>query len=102
MKILLTTIPPGVGATLLRQLIDEELVPGGNIIPGVRSIYRWKGDIHDEAEEILLVPAADVSAVERRILKLHPYEVPQVLVLGPERPHIAFAAWVNSQGFAPG
>ena len=54
MRIVFVTCPPNHAAPLLRQLVEESLVAGGNIIAGVRSIYRWKDKICDEPEEILL------------------------------------------------
>ena len=52
-RIVFVTCPPGAGADLLRQLIEERLVAGGNLVTGVRSLYRWKDAVQDEAEEIL-------------------------------------------------
>jgi len=81
MRIVFVTCPTGLGAVLLRQLVDERLVAGGNVVPGVRSIYRWKAEICDEPEEILLMETSEarVPALLARVDELHTYEVPKVL-----------------------
>ena len=96
MRVVFVTCPPAGGAPLLRQLVAERLVAGGNILPGVRSIYRWKGEICEEAEEVLLMEtAADrMPALLARIPALHPYEAPKIISFAPEEGLPAYLAWV--------
>jgi periplasmic divalent cation tolerance protein len=68
---------------LARRLVDEELCACVNVLPGVRSYFRWQGAV-DVADELLLViktTAAAVARLEQRILALHPYDVPEVIAL---------------------
>lgn len=99
MRIVFVTCPPGAGAPLLRQLVEERLVAGGNIVPGVRSIYRWKGEICDEAEEVLLMEtaAARAPALLARLPALHPYETPKIVCLAPHEALPAYLAWVLAE-----
>ncbi len=104
MRIIFCTIAPGEGAPLLRTLLEERLVAGGNIISGVRSLYRWKGEICDEAEEVLLMETDDDRIAEKiaRIAALHPYEVPKVLALEPTDGPAPYLDWVRQHSGAGG
>jgi len=95
-RLLFVTAPPDIAADLVRTLVGERLVACGNIIPGVRSIYAWKGEVCDEAEAVLLLEtsAARVSAAITRLRALHPYEVPKIVVIDPSAVDDAYAAWV--------
>ena len=97
MRLIICTTAPGEGAPLLRALLEERVVAGGNIIPGVRSLYRWKGEICDEAEELLVMETSDADLAEKiaRITALHSYEVPKVLAVEPTDGPAAYLAWVR-------
>ena len=84
MRVVLVTCAPGGGEPLLRRLLEERLVACGNILPGVRSLYWWKGAIGDDPEELLLMETSDdlAAAVLERAKALHPYETPKILSLG--------------------
>jgi periplasmic divalent cation tolerance protein len=98
-RIVFVTCPPNRGAALLRQLVEEHLVAGGNLIRGAQSIYRWKDQICDEAEEILwMETAADrVQDLLARLPELHPYEVPKVLTFTPDEGLEAYFRWVRAE-----
>ena len=85
-----------VAAKLCRTLVSERLVACGNIVPAVRSIYRWEGRLEDEPEFLLLLKTvkSKVPDLLRRVPELHPYEVPEVLVLGIEAGHQPYLDWV--------
>lgn len=99
MRIVFVTCPPNHAASLLRQLVEESLVAGGNIIAGVRSIYRWKDKICDEPEEILLMETSDacIEALMKRVPELHPYEVPKILTFEPREGPFDYLQWVEHQ-----
>lgn len=99
MRIVFVTCPPGKGAELLRTLCEERLVAGGNIVPGVRSMYWWKGELRDEAEEMLWMETADdrVEAMMARLRALHPYEVPKILTFEPKEGSEDYRAWVFAE-----
>ena len=71
------------GARIGRALVEERLAACVNLLPGVRSIYRWEGAVQDEAEVLLVVKTrADRSrALTERVIALHPYSVPEVVLL---------------------
>jgi len=99
MRIIFVTCPPGKGAELLRALCEERLVAGGNIIPAVRSIYWWKGELRDDAEEMLWMESEDdrIEPMTTRLRELHPYEVPKILTFAPNDAHLDYLQWVRAE-----
>jgi periplasmic divalent cation tolerance protein len=81
---------------LARQVVDEGLAACVNVVPGVRSVFRWQGAV-DTADELLLVVKTTAAAAPRlsaRLVELHPYDVPEVLVLPVAAGLPAYLAWV--------
>ena len=68
---------------LAGALLVAHLAACVNILPGVRSLYRWKGEIKSEAEFMLIIKTSRdlFPALRAEIEKLHPYEVPELLAL---------------------
>jgi periplasmic divalent cation tolerance protein len=68
---------------LARTLVDERLVACVNVLPPMQSIYRWEGAVEQATEQQLVMKttAERVEAVKARLVALHPYDVPEVLVL---------------------
>jgi len=96
-RIVLTTAPDRETATrIARGLVERSLAACANLLPGVRSIYRWQGRI-EESDEILLVlktTQARVDELERALLELHPYEVPECVVFAPFHVEAKYLAWL--------
>ncbi|MBL8941350.1 MAG: divalent-cation tolerance protein CutA [Archangium sp.] len=99
-RVVLVTAPDeDVAAKLARTLVEERLIACANLIPKLRSIYRWEGAIHDEPE-VLLVLKTQVALVERliaRVKSLHPYQVPEVLEVPIERGFGKYLDWVVAE-----
>lgn len=96
--IVLVTAPSAdVAAQLARTLVEERLAACGNIVPGVRSIYRWQGEVQDESEVLLLLKTvpARVPALTARVVALHPYDVPEVVTVPLDSGLDAYVAWVE-------
>ena len=83
-------------ARLARTLVEEKLVACGNVVPGVRSIYRWEGKVCDEQEALLVLkaPAKRFPELRDRILALHPYQVPEVVALRIEDGSEKYIDWI--------
>lgn len=93
---LVTAPDPATAESLVRRLVEEEVVACGNIVPGVTSIYRWEGRVEQE-QEVLVVFKTTVAGADhlvRRVPELHPYDVPEVLVLPVEAGHRPYLEWV--------
>ncbi len=97
-RLALCTAPDsGATRTLVRTLVEERLVACGNIVPGITSIYRWQGAV-EEAAEALIVFKTTTEAwprLKERLAQLHPYEVPELLLLGLEDGYAPYLDWVE-------
>ena len=82
---------------IARALVDERLAACVSGIAAVRSTYRWQEAVHTDTEELLLIKttAARLPALERRVLELHPYEVPELIAVPVADGHAAYLDWVR-------
>jgi periplasmic divalent cation tolerance protein len=73
-----------------------------NIVPGVRSLYFWKGALCDEAESTLILKTRRdlLDALGDAIRAAHPYDTPEILVLSVEASDARYAAWVRGSSRA--
>ena len=106
-KVCLMTCPsPEVAQNLARQLLERRLVACVNLVPQVTSLYWWQGQIQEDSEVLLVVKtvAARVDELKAVLQTLHPYEVPELLVLSVEDGLPAYLDWVGkcANGFSPG
>jgi periplasmic divalent cation tolerance protein len=81
---------------IARRLVDERLAACVNIVGPIRSVYRWRDAVEDEREFLLLIKtrATLLGRVERRVIELHSYEVPEVLALAPSGGSAAYLGWL--------
>ena len=80
----LTTVGKGFDAIgMARTLVERGLASCVNVLPGVTSVYRWEGKINTEAEQQLVIKtmAGQVAALSAALHELHPYDVPEFIVL---------------------
>lgn len=96
-RIILTThSDQALAIVLVRTLVGESLIACGSVLTGVRSIYRFEGAIHED-EEVQLILKTDVSVLQEtigRLRELHPYKVPEILVISALSGGDDYAAWV--------
>lgn len=102
LRFLYVTAPDAETAERIgRALVEERLAACVNILPGMRSIYRWRDDIEaaDEAIMIVKTTAAAANKARDRILALHPYETACVvsLPLSENGSNRAFIDWVTGE-----
>jgi periplasmic divalent cation tolerance protein len=86
------------GERLARAVVTARLAACVNLVPGMRSIYRWKGDIEVSEECLLLIKSSrDLFAeIARAIEKVHPYEVPEVVALPIVEGSENYLSWLNA------
>lgn len=91
------TAPPDRAEDLAAALVESELVACVNIVPGLTSVYRWKGKIEKDGESLLIIKtrASLQSAVTAWVRAHHPYETPEVIFLPVEAGNPAYLAWVR-------
>ena len=84
---------------IVQAVVEEGLAACGTLLEGAVSIYRWEGKIEraEEVQVILKTRADAVPALQERILALHPYDVPEVLVLQVEEGHLPYLEWVREE-----
>jgi periplasmic divalent cation tolerance protein len=98
--VVLCTAPTAeVAAELARALVEARLAACGNVVPGLRSIYRWQGKVEDEAEVLLILKTTRerFPALRDELLRRHPYQVPEVLALPVEAGSAAYLEWLSAQ-----
>lgn len=96
--VVLTTVGADADAVGLgRTLVDERLAACVNILPVMTSVYRWKGRVEQDREQQIVIkttPGA-LPALEARLRELHPYEVPEFLVLPVTDGSDAYLRWLG-------
>jgi len=103
--LVLTTLPPDLaGATAFaRTLVEERLAACVNVLGEMRSVYTWQGRVEDEAERQILVKTTRdrLEALWARVQELHPYEVPEFLVVPIVDGSAAYLRWVRDATAPP-
>jgi periplasmic divalent cation tolerance protein len=95
----ITTVPDAeAGARIGRALVEERIAACVTRVPEVVSIYRFEGSVHEDPESLLLIKTtrARVPDLERRLAELHPYQVPELLIVDPSAVGAPYADWVRS------
>ena len=98
--VVLTTAPDAETADRLAgRLLEDRLVACASVVPGVRSVYRWEGEVRRDDEVLLMLKTVSgaVQALTDRIAALHPYEVPEVLALPVGAGLEAYLGWVAEE-----
>jgi periplasmic divalent cation tolerance protein len=82
--------------TIAKTLIEEQLAACVNILPPIRSIYRWEGKLTDDQEWLVLIKtrAERFSAVEARVKALHSYQIPEVIALPIVQGAAGYLRWL--------
>ncbi|MEN6439942.1 MAG: divalent-cation tolerance protein CutA [Syntrophobacter sp.] len=86
-------------ARIGRALVEEKLAACANMVPRIRSIYRWKGEIHDEQEVLLLIKTRSslFPTLRDRVKQLHSYEVPEIVAFPLTQGLPDYLAWVCAE-----
>ncbi|WAC22883.1 divalent-cation tolerance protein CutA [Blastomonas sp. SL216] len=88
--------------TIARTVVREQLAACANVLAPVQSIFHWEGALTEQAEVPVLFKTAlpQSKALVARIVHLHSYDEPAVLVLPVEYCPPSFRAWVLGQTLA--
>ena len=97
-RLILSTFADEVTASsVIRTLLNEKFIACGSIVAGVRSIYRWEGEIKESAEVqvVLKTSSESASPCMARLAELHPYEVPEIVEVEPSSAWASYASWIR-------
>lgn len=85
-----------VGSLLAKTLIDRELAACVQVLPGMQSVYRWKGSVCVDEEALLIIKSAShlLNEVKQCVEENHPYEVPEFVALSPSEVSEKYSAWL--------
>lgn len=99
-RVVLVTAPSeDDAADIARTVLEERLVACVNIVPGVRSIYRFEGKVFDEREALLIMKTSVdcTDALVARVRALHTYTVPEVIALDVVTGSAPYLDWVFAE-----
>ena len=82
---------------IARVLVERRLAACVNVVPGVVSLYRWKGEVRRDEELLLVIKTREerLPAMREALVALHPYEVPELVALAIESGHPPYLDWLD-------
>jgi periplasmic divalent cation tolerance protein len=98
--VVLCTCPDdSVAKKLAGGLVEQRLAACVNVLPGIRSIYRWQGRVQDDGEVLMVIKSSQetYAALERWLSEQHPYELPEIIALPVERGLPGYLEWVAEE-----
>jgi periplasmic divalent cation tolerance protein len=96
--VLLSTVGTAEDAErIARALVERRLAACVNVVPGLVSVYRWKGEVRRDDERLLIIKtrAAKLEALREALVTLHPYDLPELVALPIEAGHAPYLAWLD-------
>ncbi|HEY3491487.1 MAG TPA: divalent-cation tolerance protein CutA [Solirubrobacterales bacterium] len=83
---------------IARELVARRQAACVNVLPGMRSVYRWKGKICKDGELLLVIKTleGELEAVQRSIQELHSYELPEILAFKVSHAEPGFLEWIRN------
>jgi periplasmic divalent cation tolerance protein len=96
--VIYSTVPPSRSTDLAQRLLEKKAVACVNIMP-VRSLYRWNGESCDDEEHLLIIKTRKdlAGTVIRALREMHPYEVPEIIVLPVISGYPPYLEWVHGE-----
>jgi periplasmic divalent cation tolerance protein len=81
--VLITAPSPETSQQIASALVSQKLAACVNILPGIRSLYAWKGALQQDDEHLLIVKSRLelFDALQTAVREIHPYEVPEIIAL---------------------
>ncbi|WP_456406449.1 divalent-cation tolerance protein CutA [Caldithrix abyssi] len=92
-----TTPDTKTAEAIAQKLVENGLAACCNLIPGLTSIYTWKGKVQKDAEVLMMIKTDDrqYEKLEQTIKELHPYEVPEVIALDIKKGSKDYLKWIQ-------
>jgi periplasmic divalent cation tolerance protein len=96
--LLATTTAPNLETAerIARRLVEERLAACVQIVEGIRSVYRWQGQVQEEPEVLLIVKTAEpqLPRIESLLREIHPYELPELAAVPITSGSAAYLRWL--------
>ena len=85
-----------VGSAVAKSLVDRELAACVQILPPMRSVYRWKGEVCIDEEVLLVIKTAEnlTDEVRKAVEEIHPYEVPEFVAIRATEVSEKYSSWL--------
>lgn len=101
-RVVLCTAPADRAEEIARALLEARLAACVNVVPGLASLYWWKGEICRDGESLLVIKTREglLARLEGKLAEVHPYDTPEVLALPVVEGAGRYLAWLR--GEAPG
>ncbi len=89
----------GEARGIARAMVEERRAACANILPGMRSLYWWEGAVQEEGETVLILKTTDTMTDDAvaRVVALHSYDTPCVVVLPSAGGNAAFLDWIGQE-----
>jgi len=96
--VLVTAATEKEAAGIAQALVEREEAACVNVVPMIRSIYRWKGKVWNEAEQMLIIKttAPALEDVKRTVKELHSYELPEILAVSVADGEASALDWIRA------
>ena len=93
----ITAPSPEEAKRIATALVEEHLAACCSIIPGMRSVYRWQEEIHDDTEQLLLCKTRTdhFARLAERVREMHSYDVPEIIQLPITRGSQPYLNWID-------
>jgi periplasmic divalent cation tolerance protein len=97
--ILVTASSEKEAETIAEDLVRSRLVACANLIKGIRSIYRWEGNVQKDDEVLLVMKgrSSGFGRIEKRVRELHSYDVPEVVALPVLKGSPPYLEWLSAE-----
>jgi periplasmic divalent cation tolerance protein len=102
--VILTTLPASAdAAAFATALVDAQLAACVNLLPVMESVYRWEGGVQRDSERQLFIKTSRerVATLWQRVRELHPYDVPEFIVLPIVDGNDAYLRWIGDSTRMP-
>jgi periplasmic divalent cation tolerance protein len=96
--LVMTTLPADADGSIFAQaLVETRLAACVNLLPAMESVYRWEGTVETERERQLIIKTTRhrTTALWERVRELHPYDVPEFIVVPILDGDAAYLRWVG-------
>ena len=86
-----------VANNIATRLVSDKLAACVNIMPKIKSVYRWQDEVHQDVEIMMLIKTKQAlfSQLEKTIEELHPYDVVEVIALSIQQGNELYLNWIN-------